>query len=133
MKFDWKKRKKILVVDDELDTLRNLSRILEMKGYSVMTARYAEEALELSIKNKPDLIILDIILPDISGLQLSERLSEIKHLKNIPIIFITGILSQEEMERMHGAIANKTVISKPCDPNKLLKIIHNKIKETNIS
>ncbi|NQU18760.1 response regulator [bacterium] len=133
MKFGFRKKKKILIVDDEPDILESLSRILKRAGYSVVTARFGDEALDLAIENKPDLIILDVILHDISGLHIAAKISEIQHLKNIPIIFITGMLSREEMERMHSVIKNRTVILKPCDPKVLLKTIHNKISEIAVS
>lgn len=127
MRFNFSQKKKILIVDDEIDILNNLSKILKRAGYSVLVAQFGKEVLDLAIKNKPDLIILDVLLPDISGPQIAVKMSEIEDLKNIPIIFLTGIFSKEEEEKTHGIIANRTVISKPCDRDTLLKAIHNKI------
>ena len=133
MKFGFRKRKKILIVDDEPDILEGLSRILKRAGYDIIATSDGKEVLDLTIKNKPDLIILDIVLPNISGPQIAAKISEIQHLKNIPIVFITGILSQEEEEKMDSVAGKRTVISKPCDPKALLKIINYKIKEAEIS
>ncbi|NQU18761.1 response regulator [bacterium] len=133
MKFGFRKKKKILIVDDEPDILESLSRILERAGYDIVATSDGKEVLDLAIKHNPDLIILDIVLPNISGPQIATKISEFQHLKNIPIIFITGILSQEEEERMDGVVGNRIVISKPCDPKALLKIINYKIKEAEIS
>ena len=118
-----------MIVDDEPDILEGLSRILKRAGYDIIATSDGKEVLDLTIKNKPDLIILDIVLPNISGPQIATKISEFQQLKNIPIIFITGILSQEEEEKMDSVAGNRTVISKPCDPNTLLKIINYKIKE----
>lgn len=123
----FNKKKNILVVDDEVDILHHLSRILKRAGYGVLVTQFGRDVLDLAIKNKPDLIILDVLLPDISGPEVAVRISEKEDLKNIPIIFLTGMLSKEEEEKTHGIIANRTVISKPCDRDTLLKAIHNKI------
>jgi len=133
MKFGFRKKKKILIVDDEPDILESLSRILKRAGYDIVATSDGKEVLDLAIKHNPDLIILDIVLPNISGPQIATKISEFQHLKNIPIIFITGILSQEEEERMDGVVGNRIVISKPCDPDTLLEIINNKIEETEVS
>lgn len=78
----------ILVVDDEKSVLELFHRILNKKEYTVLTANNGKEALELADKERPDLVILDLNLPGISGIEVLRRIKEID--ENIEVIVITG-------------------------------------------
>ncbi|MFX0211518.1 MAG: PleD family two-component system response regulator, partial [Candidatus Hodarchaeota archaeon] len=78
-------KKSILIVDDEEDTLEMLSTILEHENYVTWRAANGREALELA-KKVPDLILLDIRMPGVSGLEVCRRLKQDDDLKHIPII-----------------------------------------------
>ena len=78
---------KILVVDDEVSILQLIKMNLEIEGHIPITAENALDALELVIKEKPDIIILDAMLPDISGFNL---IPKIKNIDDIPIIMLTA-------------------------------------------
>ena len=68
--------KKILLIDDEEDILTTISARLQSGGYTVVTAKDGNEGLELFVKEKPDLILLDIMLPNMNGYQMLQRLKE---------------------------------------------------------
>lgn len=83
---------RILVVDDEKEIVRALSRSLSARGYHVLSARTGEEAVRITLQQHPDLLLLDLLLPDISGLQVCQQIREVS---NVPII----VLSVKETER----------------------------------
>ncbi|MHC4525022.1 MAG: response regulator [Planctomycetota bacterium] len=81
---------KILVVDDQKDLLELLSMALGQEGYSVRTAASGAEALSMIAAEKPDLILLDIILGDISGIKITTKLKHEAETSHIPIILLTA-------------------------------------------
>lgn len=89
----------ILIVDDELDNLRILSKILTKKGYSVQTAKSGQEALDTVNKNLPDLILLDVKMPDISGYEVCTRLKSNEKTSFIPVLFLSALDSPKDKIR----------------------------------
>jgi len=88
----------ILVVDDEKSNLEVLARILSPL-YNILIARNGARALELAKQNTPDLILLDIIMPDMSGFDVITQLKEASATVNIPVIFITGLTGTADEEK----------------------------------
>ena len=96
MAEDSSRMAKILVVDDD-DFFRSfLEELLGRSGYEVVSAPDGTRGIELAIKETPDLIILDVMMPDMSGGVTAHHLSENITTKNIPIIFLTSIISEEQ-------------------------------------
>jgi two-component system chemotaxis response regulator CheY len=89
--------KKILVIDDITYMVRSISRILRGQGYFVITAITGKDALEKFNKYKPDLITVDQKLPDMSGLQLVEKIRKLDGGKKAKIIFISAVQEKEEI------------------------------------
>jgi len=85
--------KKILVVDDEPAFVRLVSQVLNHKGYQVFAANDGQEALRLLFARKPDLVLLDVIMPKMDGWQTCSR---IRDLSDVPIIILTGQRTNEE-------------------------------------
>ncbi len=83
--------KKIIVIDDELDTLTFYSEVLEDENYLPITATNCQEGLDKAREHRPDLIILDIMMPEIGGMKIYKELKNDPDLKDIPVIVITGI------------------------------------------
>jgi signal transduction histidine kinase len=81
----------ILLVDDEPDNLNILGEILILEGYKVRQVSSGEQAIKVTEKEKPDLILLDIIMPDMDGYEVCHRFKQDPDLKNIPIIFISAL------------------------------------------
>jgi len=97
--------KKILVVDDEPDTITTIQFILEQKGYSVLTAINGYEALGAALAEEPDLIILDVLLPKINGYEVSRIIKEEVRRGafggELPILILTGAkFSDSSKERL---------------------------------
>jgi len=92
------KKKRILLIDDEKDYCYFMSRNLEDTGeFSVAMAHEGREGIKIAKSEKPDLILLDIILPGISGTDVANILLNDTKTKRIPIIFLTAIVTQKEL------------------------------------
>jgi DNA-binding response OmpR family regulator len=83
-------KKKIFVLDDDPDFVNMLKVGLELNNYEVITATDGKEALEKIKNDKPDAILLDIVMPDINGYEVCESLKKGNKTANIPIILLTG-------------------------------------------
>ena len=88
--------KTILTVDDEERVLQLINDILSTKGYDVLTAMSGKEAIRKTKKSLPDLIVMDIMMPDIDGAEAVKLLKEDPATKDIPILFLSGIIMKEE-------------------------------------
>ncbi len=120
-----KEKKTLLLVDDEKDILDSLSVFLKRNGYEVFVADGGKKGLNLARKELPNLIILDLILPDIDGSDVALELLNNSRTKDIPIIFLTSILRKSEQEESGEFIANRCVIAKPCKSEEILALIKN--------
>jgi CheY-like chemotaxis protein len=88
--------KKILVVDDEPDILHEVSFILQKKGYEVIPATNGQEALDCIEEKHPDLVILDLWLPLIDGIEVGRRVKADEALRDIPIVLLTASVDNIE-------------------------------------
>lgn len=114
---------KILIVDDEQDILNLLSYNLEKEGFSVQTADNGVRGLEVAEKYKPDLIILDVMMPDMDGIEVCHKLREKESFKSTLITFLTA--RNEDYSQVAGFDAGADdYISKPIKP----KVFVSKIK-----
>jgi len=110
---------RILVVDDEQDMLLLLEMRLTSAGYLVATANNGELALKLVKTTKPDLILLDIMLPGMDGGEVQRILKSSPETKDIPIIFLSGLYTKNE-ETKDGDNVGYDSIAKPYEPAELL-------------
>ncbi|MCX5677554.1 MAG: response regulator [Candidatus Omnitrophica bacterium] len=119
--------KKVLVVDDEPDILEMLGIRLESNGYTVITAFNKEGCFKKATEENPDLILLDVLLPGIGGLEICKLLKKDAKMKDIPVIIITALIGESAVEAglESGAVC---VISKPFDPADLLEKIADVLK-----
>jgi CheY-like chemotaxis protein len=117
--------KKIMVVDDDPNIVDYLVTIFEDNGYAVCTAYDGREALEVIKKERPDLITLDLEMPEEWGPRFYRKYTQDPELKNIPVIVISGLSG------IHLAI-NKAVatIHKPFDPEQVLAITREALEAT---
>jgi two-component system alkaline phosphatase synthesis response regulator PhoP len=113
------KNAKIVIVDDEKDILEFLKYSFEQEGYNVYTARNGVEGKKLAVKVKPDLIILDIMMPGIDGVELCKELREIPDFEDTLIIFLTA--RGEDYSQIAGFdVGADDYITKPVRPRVLL-------------
>lgn len=114
--------KTILVVDDEPVIIELLQVNLKLEGYDVITAANGQEAVEKAAKNKPDLVILDIMMPKMDGWTARAELLKDPATSDVPVIFLTARAQQADLKR--GQESNVAAyITKPFDPSELLSII----------
>ena len=118
--------KKILVVDDESDILKEVAFILQKYGFTVQTGVNGKEAIELAEKFKPDLIILDVFMPCVSGSEAGKIIKQHDELKHIPVILLTASIDNIEEKRVECMADD--YIFKPFDYQELLKKINKLIK-----
>jgi DNA-binding response OmpR family regulator len=115
-------QKKILIVDDESDILDLLEYNLEKEGYEVIKAMDGEEAIKRAEKEKPDLILLDIMMPKLDGIETCRRIREIPDLQQVYVVFLTA--RSEEYSELAGFEAGADdYIPKPIKPRVLMSRI----------
>ncbi len=118
-------KRKILVIDDELDLAKALKVRLKASGYNVVLAGDSVQGYLMANKEKPDLIILDIMLPGGGGFVVAERLKQSAATCHIPIIFLTGISGGEDRAYKMGASG---YVMKPYQSEKLLETIRDALE-----
>lgn len=126
------KKMRILLVDDEADFVEILRTRLENNNFEVITALDGEEALERAEKEEPDLIILDVMLPKISGFDVCRKLKVDENFKNIPIIMLSAKFQQNDV-KFGMAMGADDYITKPFESNVLLEKINELLKKKRIS
>lgn len=119
-------KERILIVDDERMNLTILADILKTK-YTVLLAKNGKQALERALKQQPDLVLLDIMMPDMDGYQVLRAMKENDVLKDIPVIFITALSDAEDEEKglVLGAV---DYITKPFHSAIVLARVNNHLK-----
>ena len=112
-------KRTILVVDDNPDSIMILRSILEMHGFIVRVAESGREALEQLEADKPDVVLLDVMMPEMSGLEVLERIKTTHSTSRIPVIMVTAKIHDEDVMTgyQHGA---DYYITKPCTAKQLL-------------
>ena len=129
----WKKvSKRIVLVDDEAHILRVMSMKLMNAGYEVITAVDGEEALDLCVTEKPDLLITDYQMPVMSGLELCKQLRGNEETKNIPAIMLTARGFDIELGEMIDA-GITAVLSKPFSPREVLAKVNDLLKVVGVA
>ncbi|WP_027359665.1 response regulator [Desulforegula conservatrix] len=112
-------KNRILAVDDEEDIVELVRYNLEREGYETLSAFSGKEALEIISKKRPDLIVLDLMLPDLDGLEITRRLKRDEELKDIPIVMLTA--KGEEADVVVGLeLGADDYIVKPFSPRILV-------------
>ena len=114
--------KHILIVDDYPDALDIWALYLSSLGYRVSTAGDGEMALAQAERQRPDLIVLDLELPRLSGFDVAERLRANPETRHIPLIAATGYSHVKQLDRARRAGFDQIVV-KPCDPDMLVEEI----------
>ena len=116
--------KKILVVDDETSITRMIKLNLERTGkYEVHTENEGSRAIPAARKFRPDMIFLDVMMPDKSGDEIAAELKEDANLSGTPFVFLTAIVTRDEAEQSGGEIAGNTFLAKPVKTQELLETI----------
>ena len=112
-------KRSVLVVDDNIDVLMIFREILDAHGFAVETAQSGREALERLERGQPSVVLLDIMMPEMSGLEVLERIRTNQATVDLPVIMVTAKVQDEDLVTgyRHGA---DYYITKPCTPAQLL-------------
>ena len=111
--------KKVLVVDDEIHIVHVVAIKLRNNGYEVISADNGAEALELALREKPDIIVTDFQMPVMTGLEMVENLRRHEETKDMPVIMLTARSFAIEQEQQ-DALQISGCLSKPFSPKELL-------------
>ncbi len=111
--------KTILICDDSATEINNLTRILEGGGHNVLKATNGSEALGLAKQHKPDLIFMDIVMPEMDGYAACRELTNSPETKDVPVVFVTS--KGQKADRMWAQMqGGKALVQKPYQENEIL-------------
>ncbi len=119
-----------LVVDDEKDILEHISNILSRSGFDVIVSSDGRKGIELARARKPDIIILDIYLPDLDGSEIGTILKNDPNTKHIPIIYLTGLVTKDEIPKVEKT-GDSFIIAKPVGRSELLNVVNKALANSN--
>ena len=120
--------KTVLIVEDNELNMKLFNDLLEAHGYATVQTRNGMEAIDLARLHRPDLILMDIQLPEVSGLQVTQWIKNDEELKHIPVIAITAFAMKGEEEKMRAG-GCEAYLSKPISVVKFLETVKNYIGE----
>ena len=115
-------KKKILIVEDNPQNMKLMEMLLEAKGYILLEAIDGEQAMDVATTERPDLILMDIQLPKMSGLEVTRKLRQLPAFNHIPIIAITAYAMKGDKEKFIEAGCD-AYLAKPIDTRELPKVI----------
>ena len=119
----------ILVIDDHFETLRLTSLILKRKSYKVLTAQSGAGGLEIAKQSKPDLVLLDIMMPEMDGIEVCRQMRSESMFDNVPIMMFTARSHEADREEALQAGASDYII-KPTRPKELLERVEDILSKT---
>jgi CheY-like chemotaxis protein len=126
------KQPKILVVDDSSTNIFLLETILEERGYMIFSALNVKEAYACMAKEIPDLIILDLLMPKVSGFDFLEQLRRNEETRNTPVIIVSALTDEENIKKTYG-FGVLDYIKKPVDIQYLVRSIEKALSQNNLN
>ncbi len=114
--------KTVLIVEDNELNMKLFHDLLEAHGYATLEARHGIEALALARKHRPDLILMDIQLPEISGLEVTKQLKDDESLRHIPVVAVTAFAMKGDEERILAG-GCEAYLSKPISVGKFIETV----------
>lgn len=133
--FHFKNKKaKILIIDDEEDVCVYLKSILDRtRKFEVCSTTSPIEGIALAKSNHPDLILLDVLMPEMDGTEVAEKLRDSLSTKDILIVFVTVLAKREDIEENEGKIGGHPFIAKPIQKEELIGRIETLLHETSVA
>src|SRR5438270_5757960 len=119
----------ILVIDDNTDIRENTAEILELAGYKTFTAENGKRGVEVATKEKPDVIVCDIMMPELDGYGVLHLLRKNPDTQNIPFIFLTAKAERSDF-RKGMEMGADDYVTKPFDDTELLNAIESRLKKS---
>ena len=115
--------KKILAVDDESDVLLIIRTALESEGFAVVTAGNGPDGLAAAYESRPDLIVLDIMMPEMDGFEVLKQLKEKDSTRDVPVVMLTGLSERKLIKRALDEGVTHYIV-KPFDFQQFMQVIH---------
>lgn len=125
-------KKKILIIEDEDDIRQDIYKILTMQGYDVLQAENGKVGIRLAISNLPDLIISDIMMPELDGYGVLQELQKLPQTNTIPFIFLSAKSSRSDV-RDGMNLGADDYISKPFDFDELIEAVNKRLEKAEIT
>jgi len=116
-------KKKILIVDDEEDMLLVLAKDLAARGYFIITAGNGKDAMLLAKSERPDLVILDILMPEMGGQEVAAMLKQDPRTQDIPVMFLSCLYNKAEEAKRGHIVGGNVMFAKPYDPKELVSAV----------
>jgi DNA-binding response OmpR family regulator len=127
-------KRRILIVDDEVLATRNLKIFLEEAGhYWVRTENEGKRTFPAVEEFNPELILLDIMLPDLDGSEISSQLRQDPRFSEIPVVFLTGMLTEDEVGAQGSLVGGRPFLAKPVRPQQVLECIRTVLKGDSVA
>ncbi|MBT8237832.1 MAG: response regulator [Croceitalea sp.] len=123
--------KKILLVEDDLSLRENIAELLDLSGFEVLTAAHGKIAVKLAKEAIPDLILCDIMMPEMDGYGVLENLSSNETTKHIPFIFVSAKTEHDDVRKGMNLGADD-YLTKPFEEDELLAAIHSRLQKTSL-
>lgn len=119
--------RKILLIDDDRDLSEVIQHVLALKGYEVLVCHDSQTGLKAAREQKPDLILMDVMLPGMSGAQAVKMLKSDSDLRKIPVVFLTGLVSHNEKDLEREGLmvdgAHYPTLAKPFSNDRLVELV----------
>jgi len=123
---------KILIIEDDINSVKTLAKILLLDGFEVMTAIDACQGFDLALEKKPELVIMDLMLPAGGGLSVLKKIHASEQISNMPVVVITGMKDEGYKENILNE-GVKAFLTKPYDLEELKTIIRNIFSNKEVS
>jgi len=115
--------KKILLIEDDEIMSRMYKKLFSYKGYSIETAGDGQEGLAKAQKTKPDIILLDVMMPKLNGLQVLDRLKKDPKTRDIQVVLLSNLSIQDELDKALDKGIIKYIIKRNHEPDEIFKIV----------
>ncbi len=123
-------KKKILIVDDEGNFCKLVKKNIEQTGeFEARIATSGEEGIRLAREIKPDLILLDVVMPEMDGADVASAIREDKDIKDTPIVFLTAIVREEEVKPQASVTRGYSILAKTASVAELIDCIKKNVRK----
>lgn len=119
----WNTPKRILLVDDEPNILLAIEFLLKKEGYTIQKAFDGQQALELAATFRPDIVVLDVMMPELDGFEVAQRIRNTPSFDDVRIIFLTAKGTPSDKMRGYSS-GGEVYLIKPFDNDELVRIVN---------